>query len=76
MSEISQKDIERIELLEIIASSKTGFKMLSKKQLEHLYQLISEKSYTNDVNTIKSKKELLEQINNRIYDLGEGRIIL
>jgi len=76
MSEISQKDIERIELLEIVASSKTGFKMLSKEQLKHLYQLISEKAYTNDVNTIKSKKELLEQINNRIYDLGEGRIIL
>lgn len=76
MSEISQKDIERIELLEIVASTKTGLKMLSSEQLNRLYQLVNEKVYTNEIHIAKSKKDLLEKINNRIYDLGEGRIIL
>ena len=50
--------------------------MLSKEQLERLYKLVDGKDYTNDAEAEKSKKELLEKINNRIYDLGEGRVIL
>ena len=76
MTEISSDDIERVELLEIVSSTKTGLKMLSKEQLNRLYKLVNDKDYTNDIETEKSKKDLLEKINNRIYDLGEGRIIL
>ena len=76
MPEISQDDIERIELLEIVSSSTTGLKMLSKEQLERLYKLITNKDYSNEIETEKAKKDLLEKINNRIYDLGEGRVIL
>ena len=76
MTEISSDDIERVELLEIVSSTKTGLKMLSKEQLVRLYKLVDDKDYTNDTKIEKSKKDLLEKINNRIYDLGEGRVIL
>ena len=76
MTEISSEDVERVELLEIVSTAKTGLKMLSKEQLERLYKLVNDKEYPNDTETKKSKKELLEKINNRIYDLGEGRVIL
>ena len=76
MTEISSDDIERVELLEIVSSTKTGLKMLSKEQLNRLYKLVNDKDYTNDTEIEKSKKDLLEKINNRIYDLGEGRVIL
>ncbi len=76
MTEISSDDIERVELLEIVSSTKTGLKMLSKEQLVRLYKLVDDKDYTNDTEIEKSKKDLLEKINNRIYDLGEGRVIL
>ena len=76
MSEITSEDTERIELLEIVSDSKTGFKVLSKDQLERLYTLVEGKDYSHDDNAEKSKKELLEKIYNRIYDLGEGRVIL
>jgi len=76
MTEISSDDIERVELLEIVSSTKTGLKMLSKEQLNRLYKLVNDKDYANDIETEKSKKDLLEKINNRIYDLGEGRVIL
>lgn len=76
MTEISSDDIERVELLEIVSSAKTGLKMLSKEQLERLYKLVDSKDYTKEEGTEKSKKELLEKINNRIYDLGDGRVIL
>ena len=76
MPEISSDDIERVELLEIVSSTKIGLKMLSKEQLERLYKLVDTKDYRKDAEAEKSKKELLEKINNRIYDLGEGRVIL
>lgn len=76
MTEITSEDTERIELLEIISDSKTGLKVLSKDQLERLYTLVKGKDYSHDINAEKSKKELLEKIYNRIYDLGEGRVIL
>jgi len=76
MPEITSEDIERVELLEIVSGSKTGLKMLSKEQLQRLYKLVETKNYTQNIEAEKSKKELLEKINNRIYDLGEGRVIL
>ncbi len=76
MPEITSEDVERIELLKIVSSSKTGLKMLSKEQLERLYRLVDDKDYTHNIETEKSKKELLEKINNRLYDIVEGRVIL
>lgn len=76
MSEITREDEERIELLEIVSESKTGLKVLSKDQLERLYQLVESKNYSKNLDAEKSKKDLLEKINNRLYDLGEGRVIL
>jgi hypothetical protein len=76
MSEVTSEDVERIELLEIVSSSKIGLKLLSKEQLQLLYKLVENKDYTDNINTEKSKKELLEKIDNRLYDIVDGRIIL
>ena len=76
MSKVSSEDVERIELLEIVSSSKIGLKLLSKEQLQRLYRLVENKDYTNNIKTEKSKKELLEKIDNRLYDIVDGRIIL
>lgn len=76
MPKITSEDTERIGLLEIVSDSKTGLKILSKNQLELLHILVEEKDYSHDSKAEKSKKDLLEKINNRIYDLGEGRVIL
>jgi len=76
MPEINSEDVERVGMLEIVSSSKTGLKILSKEQLSRLYVLVKDKDYTPDVETEKSKKELLEKITNRLYDLEEGRVIL
>ena len=76
MPEITSEDLERVELLEIVSGSKTGLKVLSKEQLERLYKLVEDKDYTNNIETEKSKKDLLEKINNRLYDLVDGRVIL
>ncbi len=76
MPEINSEDVERVGMLEIVSSSKTGLKILSKEQLSRLYVLVKDKDYTQDVETEKSKKELLEKITNRLYDLEEGRVIL
>ena len=76
MPEYTSEDEERVVLLEIVSSSKTGLKILSKEQLERLSKLVASKNYTQNLDAEKSKKELLEKINNRLYDLGEGRVIL
>ncbi len=76
MPEIDSEDIERVGLLEIVSSSKAGLKILSKEQLSRLYVLVKDKNYTHNIKTEKSKKELLEKITNRLYDLEEGRVIL
>ena len=60
MPEITSDDVERVELLEIVSSSKIGLKTLSKEQLEQLYKLVEAKNYTQTIETEKSKKELLE----------------
>ena len=76
MPEINSEDVERVGLLEIVSSSKTGLKILSKEQLSRLYVLVKDKDYANNKETGNSKKELLEKITNRLYDLEEGRVIL
>jgi hypothetical protein len=76
MPEITSEDVERVELLEIVSGSKTGLKMLSKEQLQRLYKLVEAKKYTQNSDTEKSKKELLEKIDNRLYDIVDGRVIL
>lgn len=76
MPEVTAEDAERIELLEIISGSKIGLKVLSKDQLERLSKLVEAKDYSHNDEAEKSKKDLLEKINNRLYDLGEGRVIL
>ena len=76
MPEYTSEDEERVVLLEIVSSSKTGLKILSKERLERLSKLVASKNYTQNLDAEKSKKELLEKINNRLYDLGEGRVIL
>jgi hypothetical protein len=76
MPEITSEDVERVELLEIVSGSKTGLKVLSKEQLERLYKLVEAKNYTQNIEAEKSKKELLEKIDNRLYDIVDGRVIL
>ncbi len=76
MPGVNSEDVERIRLLEIVSSSKTGLKILSKEQLSRLYVLVKDKGYTHNLESEKSKKELLEKITNRLYDLEEGRVIL
>jgi len=76
MQEFTVEDAERIELLQIVSSSKIGLKILSKEQLERLHRLVEGKDYSHDVDALISKIELLKKINNRLYDLGEGRVIL
>ena len=76
MSGVNSEDVERVGLLEIVSGSKTGLKILSKEQLGRLYLLVKDKDYTHNIETEKSKKELLEKITNRLYDLEEGRVIL
>ena len=76
MQEFTVEDAERIELLQIVSSSKIGLKILSKEQLEKLYRLVEGKDYSHDVDALISKIELLKKIDNRLYDLGEDRVIL
>ena len=76
MQEFTAEDEERVELLQIVSSSKIGLKILSKEQLERLHRLVEGKDYSHDIEALISKIELLKKINNRIYDLGEGRVIL
>ena len=73
MSEITNKDHERIKLLRIITSSKHEFKKLSLDQLKQLQELVEKKDYSHDKKAHKSKVKLLEKINVRIYELTEGK---
>ena len=76
MPEVTAEDTERVELLRIVSSSKIGLKILSKEQLQRLSRLVESKDYSHDVEALISKIDLLKKINNRLYDLEEGRIIL
>ncbi|MDX1441524.1 MAG: hypothetical protein R3237_03610 [Nitrosopumilaceae archaeon] len=76
MQEFTAEDAERVELLQIVSSSKIGLKILSREQLERLRRLVEGKDYSHSVDALISKIELLKKIDNRLYDLGEGRVIL
>ena len=52
MQEFTVEDAERIELLQIVSSSKIGLKILSKEQLERLYRLVEGKDYSHDVDAL------------------------
>ncbi|MDH3192370.1 MAG: hypothetical protein OEM18_06775 [Nitrosopumilus sp.] len=71
--EITEEDRERIQLLQLISSSKNEFKKLSLTQLKRLQELIEKKDYSHNKKAHKSKVKLLAKINLRIYELEEGK---
>ncbi|WP_316504613.1 hypothetical protein [Nitrosopumilus sp.] len=73
MTEITSEDRERINLLQLVSSSKNEFKNLSLDQLKRLQELIEKKDYSYDKKAHKSKVKLLGKINVRIYELEEGK---
>jgi len=73
MTEITDEDRERVNLLRLVTNSKNEFKNLSLDQLSRLQILIEKKNYSHDKKAHKSKEKLLKKINVRIYELTEGR---
>jgi hypothetical protein len=73
MTEISDEDRERVQLLQLVTNSRNEFKKLSLDQLKRLQELIEKKDYSHDKKAHKSKVKLLGKINVRIYELTEGR---
>jgi hypothetical protein len=73
MTEISDEDRERVQLLQLVTNSRNEFKKLSLDQLKRLQELIEKKDYSHDKKAHKSKMKLLGKINVRIYELTEGR---
>lgn len=70
---ITADDRERVELLQLVSSSKNEFKKLSLTQLKRLQELIEKKDYSHNKKAHKSKAKLLTKINVRIYELEEGK---
>ena len=70
---ITDEDRERVQLLQLISSSKNEFKKLSLEQLRRLQELIEKKDYSHNKKAHKSKVKLLTKINVRIYELEEGQ---
>ena len=73
MTEITDEDKERVNLLRLITNSKNEFKNLSLDQLSRLDTLLQKKDYSHDKKAHKSKEKLMKKINVRIYELTEGR---
>ena len=73
MADISKEDIERVQLLQLVSSSKDEFKKLSLAQLKRLQELIEKKDYSHSKKAHKSKVRLLAKINVRIYEIEENR---
>ena len=73
MAEITDEDRERVNLLQLITSSKHEFKKLTLEQLKRLQELVEKKDYSHDKKAHKSKVKLLARINVRIYELTEGK---
>jgi len=71
--DLSAEDRERINLLQLVSSSKNEFKKLSLEKLKRLQELLEKKDYTHDKKANKSKSKLLAKINLRIYELEEGK---
>ena len=70
---ITYEDRERVQLLQLVSSSKNEFKKLSLEQLRRLQELIEKKDYSHNKKANKSKIKLLAKINVRIYELEEGK---
>ena len=70
---ITDEDRERVQLLQLVSSSKNEFKKLSLEQLRRLQELIEKKDYSHNKKANKSKIKLLAKINVRIYELEEGK---
>jgi hypothetical protein len=73
MTEITDEDKERVNLLRLVTSSKNEFKNLTLDQLSRLDALLQKKDYSHDKKAHKSKEKLMKKINVRIYELTEGR---
>lgn len=71
--DLSAEDRERINLLQLVSSSKNEFKKLPLEKLKRLQELLEKKDYTHDKKANKSKSKLLAKINLRIYELEEGK---
>ena len=72
---ITKEDIERVQLLNKVTSSKHAFKQLTLEELKRLQILVEKKDYTHSKKARRSKTKLLTNINARIYELEEGRSI-
>ena len=73
MTEVTDEDKERVELLRLVSSSKHEFKNLTLEQLKRLQELVEKKDYSHDKKAHRSKVKLLGKINVRIYEITEGR---
>ena len=73
MDNISNEDVERVQLLQRVSSSKDEFKKLSLTQLKRLQELIEKKDYSHNKKAHKSKVKLLTRINVRIYEIEENK---
>ena len=70
---ITKEDRERVELLQIVSSSKKAFKELSLEQLLRLRELVEKKDYSHNKKAHKSKVKLLSKINVRIFELEDEK---
>ena len=69
---LTAEDKERIKLLDEVAKNK--FMNFSLEQLIRLQELIEKKDYGNEKKALKSKRNLLKQINIEIYKRGDSAI--
>ena len=69
---LTDDDKERIKLLEEVLKNK--FKNFSLEQLIRLQELLERKDYSSQKKALKSKKNLLNQINVEIYKRDDAAI--
>ena len=69
---LTAEDKERIKLLDEVAKNK--FRNFSLEQLIRLQELIEKKDYGNEKKALKSKRNLLKQINIEIYKRDDSAI--
>ena len=69
---ITAEDKERIKLLDEVAKNK--FMNFSLEQLIRLQELIEKKDYGNEKKALKSKRNILKQINIEIYKRDDSAL--
>ena len=69
---LTAEDKERIKLLDEVAKNK--FMNFSLEQLIRLQELIEKKDYGNEKKALKSKRNLLKQINIEIYKRDDAAL--